>query len=64
MLFIVLLIVLFIFIWLFKVKHISINLKSLKYKRARVIDDRFGVYIINFRLVLIISQLTSIISLI
>ena len=47
MLFIVLLIVLFIFIWLFKVKHISINLKSFKYKRARVIDDRFGVYLIT-----------------
>lgn len=47
MLFIVFIILFFVFFWFFKVKHISINFKSLKYRRAKVIDDRFGVYLIT-----------------
>lgn len=47
MLFIVILIVIIAIFWLFKSKHVSINFKSLKYKKAKVIDDRFGVYLIT-----------------
>ena len=47
MLFIVFLILIIAIIWFFKTKHITINFKSLKYKKAKVIDDRFGVYLIT-----------------
>lgn len=47
MLFIVILIVIIAIIWLIKSKHISINFESLKYRKAKVIDDRFGVYLIT-----------------
>ena len=47
MLFIVFIILIITIIWFFKTKHITINFKSLKYKKAKVIDDRFGVYLIT-----------------
>lgn len=34
-------------IFYFKFKHITINFKSLKYRKAKVVDDRFGVYLIT-----------------
>ena len=47
MLFIVILIVIIAIIFLIKSKHISINFNSLKYRKAKVIDDRFGLYLIT-----------------
>lgn len=44
---IVIIIVFICFIIFFKSKHIEINFSSMKFKKAKVIDDRFGVYLIT-----------------
>lgn len=42
--FVIVFVVLLLFV---KSKHIEVNFNSLKYKKAKVIDDRFGVYLIT-----------------
>lgn len=45
--FIIIVIVIVVLLFFVKSKHIEVNFKSFKYKKAKVIDDRFGVYLIT-----------------